>query len=348
MSFFSGKLNFALAGTLLPTAAFAATAAAEVSPDYAAMFAVPAAVFHSDIRGVLSHLDFHRYEKFLAERNWEIYANFQYYDAENGAGSKSPTFDYDFSGAVVGADCRLSRTSLFGLALAAGTGDADIRGNGGKIEVADYRLTIYASKILAENLAFDLGANFGYGDYEIKRETADGNVGADDTDGWNIGIFANLSTRITISKEYKIFAEPFIGTTFFYSKISDFEENGSGALFDVDEFDGSSFTASIGCTFAWEFELAGTRSRLGLSLAYTHDFTGDETDIDANLLSDQKEKKTIYSVSAAALPEDCFSVGPTLDVGLTDFLGVFANYSFEVGTGTFRAHSANVGLRARF
>lgn len=312
---------------------------------YASLTAVPTVAFQNDVRAILAHLDLHRYETFNPEKNWDFYAQAQYSDVENDDARDTPTFDFDLAGALAGADCRLSRTTLVGVAVAAGTGDIDVHHGGGKIDVNDARATAYVSKLLAERVTFDFGAQFGYADYDIKRKTAYGNVDGE-TDAWNLGIFVNLGTQLTISQEYGIFAEPYVGVAFTYAAVSGFTEEGDGGYFDVDDFESESVAASVGCNFAWEFELAGTRSRLGFGVAYTCDFCGDEVDIDASVIGD--EEGTLYRTTADMLASDRFSFGPTIDIGVTESLGVYASYVFDVGLDSSSVQSANVGVRAWF
>ena len=321
------------AGTLLET----------FSPlSYAAMVAVPVAAFQNDVRNVLSRLDMRRFAAY-DDREWQIYAQAQYLSTENDDASDTPTFDYNLLGVLAGADRRLSATTLVGIALAAGTGEAEVHHGGGDIDITDYRLTAYLSKLFGEKIALDLGVQGGLGDYEIKRKSAYGSVHGD-TDGWNFGFFGNLSTWLRLSQNHEIFAEPFIGFTAMYSSVSGFSEGGSGGKFRVDDFDALSIAADIGCNFAWEFEMLGTTSRIGVGIAYTHEFADDEVDIDARFIGGS----TKYGVTAAALASDRFSLGPTLEIGLTQSLGVYAGYTFEIGTDSSATHSANVGLRARF
>ena len=321
------------AGTLLET----------FSPlSYAAMVAVPVAAFQNDVRNVLSRLDMRRFAAY-DDREWQIYAQAQYLSTENDDASDTPTFDYNLLGVLAGADRRLSATTLVGIALAAGTGEAEVHHGGGDIDITDYRLTAYLSKLFGEKVALDLGVQGGLGDYEIKRKSAYGSVHGD-TDGWNFGFFGNLSTWLRLSQNHEIFAEPFIGVTAMYSSVSGFSESGSGGKFRVDDFDALSIAADIGCNFAWEFEMLGTTSRIGVGIAYTHEFADDEVDIDARFIGGS----TKYGVTAAALASDRFSLGPTLEIGLTQSLGVYAGYTFEIGTDSSASHSANVGLRARF
>ena len=55
-----------------------------------------------------------------------------------------------------------------------------------------------------------------------------------------------------------------------------------------------------------------------------------------------------FEAKAKALPEDVFSIGPTVNVDVSPSASVYAGYSFSAGTDSSTTHSANVGFRMRF
>lgn len=311
---------------------------------YASLIAVPVAAFQNDVRTVLSRTALRRYEKYDATKDsgWEFFYQFQYTDVENDDASDAPTFDFDLVGVLAGADYRASKTLTVGLTAAADNGDIDIHNNGGKIEVADYRVTLFASKLVADTIAVDCGLQLGYGDYEIKRKTAYGNVDGD-AQSRSVGAFVNAGTILVISSEKGLYAEPFVGVNIMHTSVNDFSEGGSGGMFDIDDFDRLTVEANVGVNFAWIFTLAGTTSRVGLGIAYTHEFE-DEVDIDASLIGGSGD----YSTSAVMFSSDRIVLSPKIEVGLAKGLSVYAGYTLDIGTDSSTAHSANIGVRASF
>ena len=309
---------------------------------YAAMIAMPVETFHDDARNVSARLAQRRFEKFVADAPWEFFAQAQMISVENDTASDAPTFDFDRYGALAGADVKLDETMLLGVAVGAGTGDADIHNGGGKIESTDFRALAYFGKTFAERFYVNAGAQIGFSSYDVKRRSDYGDANAE-VDGWNAGAFAEAGAAFAISETHGLYATPYVGLAYAHAETDSFTESGSDrAAFDADALEGDSLRARIGCAFSWDFALASTAVRLGLDVAYSRELLDDEIDVDVRSGSDE------ISETAAALPEDVFSIGPTLDVALTASASVYAGYAFQAGTDSSTAHRANVGFRLRF
>ncbi len=310
---------------------------------YAAMIAMPVETFHDDVRSVAARLEQRRHDAAAGvDGDWQFFAQAQMISAENDTASDAPTFDFDRYGALAGADVKLDETMLLGVAVGAGTGDADIHNGGGKIESTDFRALAYFGKTFAERFYVNAGAQLGFASYDVKRRSDYGDANAD-VDGWNAGAFAEAGAAFAISETHGLYATPYVGLAYAHAETDSFTESGSDrAAFDADALEGDSLRARIGCAFSWDFALASTAVRLGLDVAYSRELLDDEIDVDVRSGSDE------ISETAAALPEDVFSIGPTLDVALTASASVYAGYAFQAGTDSSTAHRANVGFRLRF
>ncbi len=310
---------------------------------YAAMIAMPVETFHDDVRSIAARLEQRRHDAAAGvDGDWQFFAQAQMISVDNDTATDAPTFDFDRYGVFAGADVKLDETTTLGLALGAGTGDADIHNGGGKIESDDYRLTAFGGKTLGENAYVNAGAQIGFASYDVKRRSDYGDANAD-VDGWNAGAFAEAGAAFAISETHGLYATPYVGLAYAHAETDSFTESGSDrAAFDADALEGDSLRARIGCAFSWDFALASTAVRLGLDVAYSRELLDDEIDVDVRSGSDE------ISETAAALPEDVFSIGPTLDVALTASASIYAGYAFNAGTDSSTAHSANVGFRMRF
>ncbi|HIV04331.1 MAG TPA: autotransporter domain-containing protein, partial [Candidatus Spyradosoma merdigallinarum] len=310
---------------------------------YAAMIAMPVETFHDDVRSIAARLEQRRHDAAAGvDGDWQFFAQAQMISVENDTASDAPTFDFDRYGALAGADVKLDETTLLGVAVGAGTGDADIHNGGGKIESTDFRALAYFGKTFAERFYVNAGAQLGFASYDVKRRSDYGDANAD-VDGWNAGAFAEAGAAFAISETHGLYATPYVGLAYAHAETDSFTESGSArAAFDADALEGDSLRARIGCAFSWDFALASTAVRLGLDVAYSRELLDDEIDVDVRSGSDE------ISETAAALPEDVFSIGPTLDVALTASASVYAGYAFNAGTDSSTAHSANVGFRMRF
>lgn len=90
------------------------------------------------------------------------------------------------------------------------------------------------------------------------------------------------------------------------------------------------------------FLIAETNASLGLDLAFSHDFLGDEADIDYSLGGKN------FTATAQLLPENTISVSPFIGVAITESTRVYAAYTFAAGTDSAISHSANLGFSYRF
>ncbi|MBQ7331999.1 MAG: autotransporter outer membrane beta-barrel domain-containing protein, partial [Opitutales bacterium] len=260
---------------------------------------------------------------------------------ENEDDNDSPTFDVNTVGFLAGADYRADARTTLGMTLGADFGDAKIHNGGGKLETADWRLTGFVGKTVADQAFFNAGAQFGTSDIDIKRKSVWGDPKGETT-AWNAGVFVEAGVLLPFSKT--IAAMPYVGLAYTHTWVEHFREEGAGALWDVDTITADSLRGRIGCGFSWSFDASEMRWRLGLDVAYSHECLGEETDVDAHYIDGKK----LPTITAKTLPSDMFSVGPTIDVGISENASIYGGYSFNAGTDSSVNHSANVGFRMRF
>ena len=308
---------------------------------YAAMIAMPIEAFNADARSISARLEQRRYDRFSKRAQWEFFAQLQTNFVENDTATDAPTFDFDTTGLLAGADYKLDQNTVLGVALGASTGEAKVHNGGGKIESTDFRITGFAGKTFEKSFV-NAGAQLGYASYDIKRNTDYGNASGDTT-GWSAGLFADAGTVVTLSEAKKIYATPYIGLAYMHTQADAFTESGSDKAFDADVISGDSLRARVGCGFSWGFTASGAIWRLGLDVAFSHDFLGDEVDVDVTTQDGSSITET-----AKALPEDMFSIGPSFNVDVSSSASVYGGYSFNAGTDASVNHSANVGFRMRF
>ena len=308
---------------------------------YAVMAAMSVEAFNSDVRSISARLGQRRIESFDEKAPWEFFAQAQINSLENDMATDAPTFDFDTMGVLAGADYRVDAETTLGVAVGAGTGEAKIHNGGGKIESTDFRLTGFAGKT-SEKCFVNAGVQLGCTSYDIKRNTDYGNVSGDTT-GWSAGLFSDVGTVVTLSEPKKIYATPYIGLAYMHTQADAFTESGSDKAFDADSISGDSLRVRFGCGFTWNFALASANWHAGLDVAFSHDFLGDEVDIDVTTKSGEKISET-----AKALPEDMFSIGPMLSVDVSPSASIYGGYTFNAGTDSSVNHSANLGFHMRF
>lgn len=323
---------------------------AKLSPlGYASMLAMPVSVFNSDIARLHERLDQRRYDAanpLHESGEYEFFVSAQSDFTENGNGNSSPTFDYNLYGVYAGCDFKPTFETTLGLAVGYTYGKATIHDGGGKVKMDDMRVTAFASRLFG-NFYLDLGAQLGFADFDLRRHTVAGTTSGD-TDSLLAGAFATFGAAFSLWQDKKdgsgLYFTPSIGLSYMHTSISDFDESGTAGL-DIDDADGDSLRARVAAGLQWVFPCAEWEMRLGLEVAYAHEFLGDELDMDGRF---SNWRAASFSVSGKALAEDTFSIGPTASLRLSDYDSLFCGYGFEVGTNSSVSHSLSVGYRRRF
>lgn len=316
---------------------------------YASMLAMPVSVFNSDIARLHERLDQRRYDAanpLHESGEYEFFVSAQSDFTENGSGNSSPTFDYNLYGVYAGCDFKPTFETTLGLAVGYTYGKATIHDGGGKVKMDDMRVTAFASRLFG-NFYLDLGAQLGFADFDLRRRTVAGTTSGD-TDSLLAGAFATVGAAFSLWQDKKdgsgLYFTPSIGLSYMHTRISDFDESGTAGL-DIDDADGDSLRARVAAGLQWVFPCAEWEMRLGLEVAYAHEFLGDELDMDGRF---SNWRAASFSVSGKALAEDTFSIGPTASLRLSDYDSLFCGYGFEVGTNSSVSHSLSVGYRRRF
>ena len=321
------------------------TVSSSMNLGYAAMVVMPTEMFNKDVGNIRGRLDQRRFET-AAAQEWEFYAQARSTNVSNGNDkSDSATFDYSTFGALAGADIRLGESTLVGVALGYDHGTADIHDSEGKIDMDNYRLTVYASSVFAERIFADAGAQFGVGSYDIERKSSLYGYNKASADGWNAGAFATVGTVLTVSEEHRVFATPYVGLTYMHSAVDSIDETGTRSQ-SADSFSADSLRARLGVNTSWLFDLGEYASRLSLDVAYSHEFLDDELDVDMRSVgSGHDSAKTL---TEKCFPEDMISIGANIDISLMESASVYFGYSADIGFNSDVAHNVNAGVRFMF
>ncbi|MGN0860777.1 MAG: autotransporter domain-containing protein [Candidatus Spyradosoma sp.] len=309
---------------------------------YAAAVAMKAEGFHSDVRDVSARLEQRRWDGFSENGRFEFFAQGRGGFTENDDSDDSPTYDVNAWGVLVGGDYKTDSRTVVGLAVATEYDEAKIHDGGGKLRMTDTRLTGYFGKTFEERLYVNAGAQLGSARVEARRRSVWGDPKGETT-AWNAGVFFEAGALIPLEGNFALM--PYVGADYAHAWAESFREEGADAQWDVDSAECDSLRARVGCGASWQCVLDGDRKlRVGVNAEYAHEFLGDEIDVDAKRLGGGR----LPTITAKALPQDVFSVGPTVNVDVSPSASVYAGYSFSAGTDSSTTHSANVGFRMRF
>lgn len=322
----------------------------KLSPSgFASMLAMPVEAFNADVARIHARLDQRRYDGANPLREtgeYEFFVLAQGDVAENGSGADNPVFDYNLYGATAGVDWKPDYRSTLGLAFGYTYGKAKMRNGGGKVEMDDMRVTAFGSRLIGDRFYVDGGLQAGTAMFDTRRETVAG-AATGDTDAFFAGGFVTFGAVFTLSEDKKdgsgLYLMPNIGLSYLHESIDGFRESGTAGL-DMDDADGDSLRARIAVALQWAFPFETWQVRLGVEAAYAHDFLGEDIDLDGRFTAGGNA----FGTTAAALPTDVFSIGPTLDVGLTERDSLWLGYDLEIDTDSGVSHGFNAGYRHRF
>lgn len=322
----------------------------KLSPSaFASMLAMPVEAFNADVARIHARLDQRRYDGANPLREtgeYEFFVLAQGDVAENGSGADDPVFDYNLYGATAGVDWKPDYRSTLGLAFGYTYGKAKMRNGGGKVEMDDMRVTAFGSRLIGDRFYVDGGLQAGTAMFDTRRETIAG-AATGDTDAFFAGGFVTFGAVFTLSEDKKdgsgLYLMPNIGLSYLHESIDGFRESGTAGL-DMDDADGDSLRARLAVALQWAFPFETWQVRLGVEAAYAHDFLGEDIDFDGRFTAGGNA----FGTTAAALPTDVFSIGPTLDVGLTERDSLWLGYELEIDTDSGVSHGFNAGYRHRF
>jgi autotransporter-associated beta strand protein len=310
---------------------------------FSSMVAMPAAAANAGVEQLHARLEQRRYDRAsYTDKSWQAYVTATSNFANNDDGTDDAVYNFNTYGGVVGTDCQVSDTNLFGAALEYTNGKASIHDGGGNIKMNAIRGTGYLSHMVNNWFFIDAGVSGGYLDYDSKRDTATGRNKAT-PDGWSLGTFATIGTIFPLHQ--KVHVNPYAGIEYNHYDISGFTESGSSSRLKVDGFGYDSLRAKIGTGLAWFIESGDWDWKLNLDVAYAHEILDTDSDIDAYFAQAGGNK---FSVSSKTLASDVLQLGPSITLSFSETMSVYASYRLEIGIDGETYNNINVGFRTRF
>ncbi|MDR2981834.1 MAG: autotransporter-associated beta strand repeat-containing protein, partial [Puniceicoccales bacterium] len=111
---------------------------------FSSMVAMPAAAANAGVEQLHARLEQRRYDRAsYTDKSWQAYVTATSNFANNDDGTDDAVYNFNTYGGVVGTDCQVSDTNLFGAALEYTNGKASIHDGGGNIKMNAIRGTGY-------------------------------------------------------------------------------------------------------------------------------------------------------------------------------------------------------------
>jgi autotransporter-associated beta strand protein len=252
--------------------------------------------------------------------------------------------DFDTAGALVGADYRIGRESVIGLAVGYDftDGDGDF---GDQSEVDDGRISAYASFGLGHGFYLNAVVGAAFSNYEAERpirfsfidRTAKG-----ETDG------SQLFAAVEFGKDFQ-FANwtvtPSIGVQYTYLEINGFTETNAGVLgLALDDFNAESLRLDAGLMVNYHMQLSEhVRLSPYLHISWQHELEDGDVDIHAALPAGGGE----FDWNTGGHDSDRLLAGCGLFFEFDDKASINLGYQADFGADDYQSHLIFLQLTRR-
>jgi len=182
--------------------------------------------------------------------------------------------------------------------------------------------------------------------FDTKRKSSyNGEVLDGETDGNDVNASIIAGLGYSIDPQLGLDVSPYVGVDIGYAHTKSFQEKGGReSALEMDSIDRVSIRGKIGATLNWR---ATENVRLGIDLAFAHEFGDTDTDIDAKFASGDLAG-TAFSTTAYLMDENTFSIGPRADIRIDDTWSVSGAFTYEMDFEDTTVVGGNIGVRARF
>lgn len=278
----------------------------------------------------------------FASEEWEAFVVGSGSFANNTNDASNPIFDYRTYGGQVGFDKRLQDGPLVGGAIGYDNGTANLHDGAGKMEMNHVRATGFLSSMVSNRWFVEGGLSIGLGDYTSERNTFVGrNNGS--TTGYDFGFNVNTGTIVTLTEDLHL--TPHAGFSYSHYEYEGVTEKGTASALKLDGWSQDSLRFTLGTGLGWWLSSGDWKWKIGADVAYNHEFIDTDSEIGARFATLGGNS---FNTTAAAIPQDTLSVGPSVGLHFDETTSVSAGITYEYGFDGRNYANVNVAFRKRF
>ncbi|WP_200375252.1 autotransporter outer membrane beta-barrel domain-containing protein [Thiocystis violacea] len=262
-------------------------------------------------------------------------------------------FEYDSTAITGGADYRFSENFIAGGAFGYATHDLDFDSEDGGLDTETWHLAAYATSYLTERLYLDAILEYGWNDYGSKRNIdyrisstldAVGRQAEADFNGSQFG--ASLGAGYDINEgpvAYGVYGK--VG--YLNVDVDSYRERNAGGLnLEMDGFDATSVTTTLGTRISRVFNTERAVLIPQAKIEWEHEYDNDASTINARFAADPSG--TRFTIDTDEPDRDYFRLGLGLSAVFPHGLSSFLNYSTLIDKRDWTDHMVDVGLRWEF
>ncbi|OGV56405.1 MAG: hypothetical protein A2X49_07785 [Lentisphaerae bacterium GWF2_52_8] len=255
-------------------------------------------------------------------------------------------YNYNSWSAIVGAENKLCKDLLLGIAIAGGTTNIGIKDDGGSRSSIDSIRPITYTGLSLGNFHSELGAGYGYNQYDTKRKIVFGDVNRtakSEHDGHEISGMLNAGYKFFLTD--KLVLDPMAGLYASMLHETPFDEHDAGdADLKVSSRNSYSLKSQLGPRITYTFDvLENLQLKPEVTVRWLHEFLDNSYDSNASFRSGGPS----FTYRGMDYDRDAFEFKPKLSCQLYKHVSIFAEYSLLASPNNV-SHGVNLGLEATF
>ncbi|MDP2835024.1 MAG: autotransporter domain-containing protein [Pseudomonadota bacterium] len=247
-------------------------------------------------------------------------------------------FDYKVHGLTAGADYRLKDDVVVGASLSYHRTDSNLANNAGGVDIDNYGLALYASKMLPSDYYVDGTLTYTFGDMKTLRNVTGGQAKGSTNSG-------ELALHVNAGRDFKmndLTFGPFVGARYSETTVDAYNETGTLAV-NVARQRVDGWTLEAGGRVSKDLSMNWGKLTLGGNLTLVH-----ALDSNARTVSTSLASGTTLTSTVPGTDRTYFRLGLDAKGEVKKNTQVFARYDTLLDHAQSTAHSLQVGVRMAF
>jgi outer membrane autotransporter protein len=249
-------------------------------------------------------------------------------------------YDFDTTGATLGADLRVSDTLVIGVLGSYGNSDASLF-NGGHIDAETYNVAAYAT-LYQNGYFFDALVGAGYNSYDTKRASLLGYAEAS-PDAWQLNSMLNTGYDF---RQGKWTLTPNASVAYTRVSLDNFEEIGSLTPLSYPSQHQESLRSEIGLTLAYEADVNGIKITPQVRVAWQHEFLDSTQSMDSRFIGGGGG--STFAVSGPHMDRDRAVISAGISAEITPSVTIYGFYDGLLGSSEYNSDQFSAGVKIAF
>jgi len=279
-----------------------------------------------------------------------FFINGNFGNGDREATVNESAYESEYVGLTLGADYRLSSSTIIGLAYGYSSDEVDFSNNGGATDTNSSTLMLFGTYYY-KSFYVDTFVGYGWGDFDsfrniVYNESTDSNSTFSTSARSNAGhhqLFYSIASSMDFNKG-ALTISPYGSIDYAKTNIDSFiESNGGGWDISFSERSASSLQSSLGSRANYVISTKRFVLIPQIRIAWVHEFNTNEGSAQANFVSDPAAEQ--FDVTSDGDDSNYFKVALGTSVIFTGGLSGFFEYETRVGLSNFKENHYSMGIR---